>query len=300
MTNAWVQRFITLTSFIFWWLMAAWLWDGQRGWAWACLALPLLLTPLILGMQCLWSAQTNRADPSPPASLGQWLLAWLAESWIAVLVFCWWQPFRHLAIADALHPTPGRRGMVLVHGFFCNRAFWTRWMQQLAAQGRVFVAVDLEPAYGTINNYALLVERAVQQVEQATGLPPVIVGHSMGGLAIRAWAAQLSASQGMARVHRIVTLGTPHHGTAIAATSHTRNGHEMRLGSEWLADNASHLPDGFAQKCTCFYSHCDNIVFPASTATLIGADNQHIAGHAHVQLAFSHDIQQACLGLLET
>ena len=184
-----VQRFVTLGSFIFWWLTAAWLWDGQRGWAWACLAMPFLLTPLILGMQCLWSAQSNRDDPSPPASLGQWLLAWLAEAWVAGLVFSWWQPFRRLAIADGLHPTPGRRGMVLVHGFFCNRAFWTRWMQRLAAQGRVFVAVDLEPAYGTINNYGLLVERAVQQVELATGLPPVIVGHSMGGLAIRAWAA---------------------------------------------------------------------------------------------------------------
>ncbi len=104
----------------------------------------------------------------------------------------------------------------------------------------------------------------------------------------------------MARVHRIVTLGTPHHGTAIAAGSHTVNGREMRQGSRWLQDNASHLPDIFAQHCTCYYSHCDNIVFPASTATLVGADNRHIAGLAHVQLAFSPEIQQACFGLLET
>ena len=39
-------------------------------------------------------------------------------------------------------------------------------------------------------------------------------------------------------------------------------------------------------KFTCCYSHCDNIVFPASTATLPGATNLHIPGTAHVHLAF--------------
>jgi len=36
---------------------------------------------------------------------------------------------------------------------------------------------------------------------------------------------------------------------------------------------------------TCYYSHCDNIVFPASRATLEGADNRHLPGVAHVQMA---------------
>ena len=36
------------------------------------------------------------------------------------------------------------------------------------------------------------------------------------------------------------------------------------------------------ERFTCFYGHCDNIVFPASTATLPGADNRHIAGHARM------------------
>jgi triacylglycerol lipase len=300
MTNASLQRFITLGSLIFWCALAAWLWNSQRGWAVLCLLVPLLLTPAILGIQCFWAAQINRRDTVHPASPAQWLGAWAAEWRAATQVFCWWQPFRHHAIPDHLQPTPGRRGMVLVHGFFCNRALWTDWMHKLNAQGRVFVSVDLEPAFGTISDYALAVEEAVKKVQLATGLPPVIVGHSMGGLAIRAWAAQAIGPQGMARVHRIITLGTPHHGTAMAAFSYTENGSQMRRGSHWLAENASRLPDSFAKHCTCYFSHCDNIVFPASTATLLGADNRHIAGHAHVQLAFSEDIQQACLGHLES
>jgi triacylglycerol lipase len=301
MTNAWLQRFITLSSLIFWWALAAWLWSSQRGWAIVCLLAPLLITPLLLGIQCIWAAQLNRQETVvKPAGLGQWLGAWLSEWHVAAKVFTWWQPFRHLAITDNLKPTQGKRGIVLVHGFFCNRALWTDWMNLLHAQQRAFVSVDLEPAYGSISEYADTVEAAVLQVEQATGLPPVLVGHSMGGLAIRAWAAKYVGVNGdMNRIHRIFTLGTPHHGTAIAVASHGENGSQMRLGSAWLADNASRLPHNFAKHCTCYFSHCDNIVFPASTATLAGADNQHIAGYAHVQLVFANDIQQAVFSQLE-
>jgi triacylglycerol lipase len=299
MTNAWIQRFIVIASLIFWALTAAWLWESQRGWAWLCLLMPLFITPLILGIQCVWASQVNRSDPAPRASVVQWLGAWMAEWHAATKVFMWWQPFRYTAVADNLQPTPGQRGMVLVHGFFCNRALWMEWMRHLQAQGRVFVSVDLEPAYGSISDYAQTVEQAVAAVEKATGLPPVMVGHSMGGLAIRAWAAQVGA-QGLARVHRIFTLGTPHHGTAIAVASYTKNGEQMRRGHAWLAKNAAHLPDGFAKQCVCYYSHCDNIVFPASTATLLGADNRHVAGYAHVQLVFAPEIQQACWATLES
>jgi triacylglycerol lipase len=37
---------------------------------------------------------------------------------------------------------------------------------------------------------------------------------------------------------------------------------------------------------TCYFSHCDNIVFPARNATLAEATNHHVPGVAHVELAF--------------
>ena len=46
---------------------------------------------------------------------------------------------------------------------------------------------------------------------------------------------------------------------------------------------------------TCWYSNCDNIVFPASTAALAGADNRFVDGLAHVQMAFDPGVMQACL-----
>jgi triacylglycerol lipase len=298
MTNAWIQRILLLGNFAFWWTVGYSLWPQQRIAALACLAAPILITPLILGMQCLIAAYVNRSDAAPEATFAVWWRAWLAECACAARVILFWQPFQHLAIADQLHATPGRRGIVLVHGFFCNRAFWTHWMKRLQLEGRVFVAVDLEALDRSIDDYAQVVERAVVAVEKATGLAPVIVGHSMGGLAIRAWAAHLLGEQGVARIHHIFTLGTPHHGTALARFTLAYKGQQMRQGSDWLAANALQLPDRFAQQCTCFYSNCDNIVFPASTATLPGADNQHIAGRAHIELAFAPEIEQACMAAM--
>ena len=68
------------------------------------------------------------------------------------------------------------------------------------------------------------------RVTAATAQPPMLVCHSMGGLAARAWLRDADP----ARVHRIVTIGTPHRGTWLARFGRTVNGRQMRMGGEWL------------------------------------------------------------------
>jgi pimeloyl-ACP methyl ester carboxylesterase len=223
--------------------------------------------------------------------------AWRGEVLTAPRVFCWQQPFRSRSEPDSLPAEmvaqPDRqRGVVLLHGFFCNRGFWNPWMKRLRANHVPFVAVNLEPAFGSIDAYVDTVEAAVRRVEAATGIAPVVVGHSMGGLVARAW---LSRQTDRKRVHRIVTIGTPHRGTWLARFSHTLNGREMRIASPWLARLAARETRGADdehpyQRFTCFYSNCDNIVFPASTATLPGADNRRVRIAAHVHMAFFAEV----------
>ena len=108
--------------------------------------------------------------------------------------------------------------------------FWTPWLRELRAADRAFVAVDLEPVFGSIDRYVQTIDAAIVRVTAATGQPPLLICHSMGGLAARAW---LRDADG-ARVHRIVTLGTPHRGTWLARFGRTANGRQMRMGGEWL------------------------------------------------------------------
>jgi triacylglycerol lipase len=144
-----------------------------------------------------------------------------------------------------------------------------------------FVAVNLEPVFGSIDDYLGIIEDGVRRLERATGCPPVIVAHSMGGLAVRRWWAEHGDN---ARVHHAVTLGTPHHGTWLARFAVSRNGLQMQRHSRWLQAVAAREPAGRYERFTCFFGHCDNIVFPPSTATLPGADNRHLEGVAHVHM----------------
>ena len=40
----------------------------------------------------------------------------------------------------------------------------------------------------------------------------------------------------------------------------------------------------------CFWSHCDNIVFPTRSATLPGADNRHLEATPHVRMVYHPDV----------
>jgi triacylglycerol esterase/lipase EstA (alpha/beta hydrolase family) len=223
-------------------------------------------------------------DPTPRATPLQLLVAWWGEARAAPVVFCWRQPFRSRRFPDHLPATAqGRRAVLLVHGFFCNRGVWNRWLQRLQAQGVPFVAVNLEPVFGSIDDYVAILEQAMHQLERCTGLPPVIVAHSMGGLAVRRWLAE-AGEAGEARAHHIVTIGTPHRGTWLARLALSLNMREMRIDSPWQQLLGKREPAQRPARFTCFYSHCDNIVFPPSTATLRGAHNRHLPGVAHVAM----------------
>jgi triacylglycerol lipase len=256
---------------------------GHVAWALVGALLIVFGYALVLGVEFSLLRLTHGRDPISRATAAQLLHAWWGEVRAAPAVFCWRQPFRsrrwpdHLP-ADAM----GRRGVLLVHGFVCNRGLWNPWLERLNARGVPFLAVNLEPVFGSIEDYSATIDAAVRRLERATGLAPLVVAHSMGGLAVRRWWIERDNDR---RVHHVLTLGTPHHGTWLASLALTTNGLQMQLDSAWLRELAAREPSDRAARFTCFYSHCDNIVFPPSTATLVGADNRHLPGVAHVDMA---------------
>lgn len=276
----------------------AWHWPEAPVLAGAGALLIACLTPVVLALEFVLLAAVPQHDPAVPRpSPRQLARAWWAEVRQMARVFYGRLPWRWRTPADSLEAaSAGRRGVVFVHGFVCNRGFWAPWMGRLRALGHPYVAVNLEPVFGPIEDYAPIVEDAVRRVTASSGLPPLLVCHSMGGLVARAWLRRFEA--GSDRVARVVTIASPHHGTWLGRFSHTANGRQMRLDSPWLQQLARDEAARAAPPFTCWYSNCDNIVFPVTTARRESADNRWVPGRAHVELAFTPEVIDGTLELL--
>lgn len=272
-------------------LLAALAWLGwalpagvQAGWVAAGLLVALLPTAPVLALEFILLAAAGRDPAAPRASATDLLRAWAGEVAAAWRVFSRDQPL-FADVEPDVPATPGRTGLLLVHGYFCNRGVWRPWLQRLRALGVPCTALTLEPAFGRIDDWVPAIEQAVAKLQQRTGRPPLVVAHSMGGLATRAWlAAQPDAAAADARLLHVVTIATPHQGTWMARFGHTPNARQMRIGGRWLAALAAAETPQRRARFTCFYGHADNIVFPATTATLHGAENLHLHAVAHVAM----------------
>ena len=265
--NASLQRFWVLVRLS---LAVAVGWVAGWGWGLATLALQSLV--LALGfVQLRWVNQ-------PAPGWGALLKAWAGEAVASELAFSWRQPWREWAEPDHL-PEGARQGVLLVHGFACNRGRWNGWMRRLRADGVAFVAPSLEPAFGSIDDYADEIEAGVRRLMAATGRMPAVCAHSMGGLALRAWWRRYGAQH--AQAPRAITLGSPHQGTRMAALGLGVNAAQMRRGSAWLAALPG-LPD-----VDCFWTPCDQVVNPAATAIQAEGRAHRVDAVGHMGLVHS-------------
>lgn len=182
---------------------------------------------------------------------------------------------------------PGRQPVLLVHGLACNRANWFWFKRQMRNRGFRVYTMDCTPFISRIGRYAVQVRDAVDEVLVATGSQQlVLVGHSQGGLAIRGYLDQF----GDDKVSRIVTLGTPHHGTWFASLGVGPNVVDLRERSEWLQSLSQHeraRGERIYRKFTCLFTYHDNLVAPQLNAVLSGSKAIALSGIGHLSLALS-------------
>lgn len=280
--------------------VAALAWALPRWGAWQGLGLTLAvlsLQQIALLPVLFWLRGLPLVAGVPRLRWWQVVAAWWHECGALERVFSWQQPFAEQAEPDHLPTCSAQRGVLLLHGFTCNRGLWNPWMRQLRERGQPFMALTLEPAFGSIDAYVQAIDAALRRLEVSTGRAPIIVAHSMGGLAARAWWHHVGHDG--SRVHRIVTLGSPHAGTLMARFSAAANARQMRRHSPWLdALTQSERPQHY-QRFDCFFSHADQIVCPAGTAALPGARNHHVQACGHLGLLFHAGLRAEVMALLD-
>lgn len=297
--NAWFWRFVVVGNLsiavawvAYWWPDSPWL-------AVAGVGILLCGAGLQLGMQMLLMRGVSKRRGLPVPTWPVTIKAWWAEWRLSLQVFGWRLPFRVQAQADGMsaealgQPVQGQVGMVLVHGYFCNRAVWSPWLQRLKQQGIACAAMTLEPSHGaTMDAMVADLDACIQTMRKATGRAPLVVAHSMGGLVVRAWLKTLSAEDRAQQVAHVVTVATPHQGTWLARFAQRLPAVDMRESSQWLADLGQPPAD---VGMTCWCSRCDNIVFPSTLAVLPGCEVHEVGDAAHMQLLFDERVWAYCL-----
>ena len=299
--NTWFWRCVVMGSWLALLLWCSYWWP--RSVAVALLGAGLIASGagLQLGTQMLMmrAVLRGRGLPLPPVMVA--LRAWFAEWRWAWRLFGWQIPFGEHAEPDGVpvdregKQVQGLVGVLLVHGYFCNRGVWTVWLRRLKARGIPCMAVTLEPAHGSpVDAMVDDLDRCVKAMVQQTGRAPLLIAHSMGGLVVRAWLNRLDADERARHAAHVVTVATPHGGAWLARFAQRLPAVDMREGSDWL-QRLGPPPQDVSFSCWC--SSSDNIVFPPDLAILPNAQCHQVDDAAHMQLLFDPRVWLHCLQL---
>jgi triacylglycerol lipase len=201
--------------------------------------------------------------------------------------------------ADLAGLSPEQRGLIhhgvaaaetpilLVHGIVDNHSIFALLRRALRRRGFATVSSwDYGLLTRDIPTAARLLGEAIEKVAANSGYERIhVIGHSLGGLIARYYVQRLG---GDARVHTLVTLGTPHAGTEAARPWRmVPLLSQLTPGSSVLHELAEPAPD-CRTRFLVFASDLDHLVRPTSNARLEHPDlsvrNVAVRGVGHLSL----------------
>lgn len=210
--------------------------------------------------------------------IGKLVRAALVEFGACMLLLPFW-PFwwvvgasYEVAVEGEGTATGRRHPVVLLHGFAMNRTNWIWLGRRLARRG-------IGPLYGTtyfspqsVRRSARHLARFVDDVCRRERCHRVdIVAHSLGGVVARYYIERLDGAD---KVSRLVTIGSPHSGTKIAAFGlFIPSAVETRANSAFYADlGPLSRRDGL--EYTSVWSRADAVIEPPESSSIapVGRD----------------------------
>lgn len=279
---------------------AAWLaWPAFRRGDRLCAAAWMVGMPLIarlfVALASYVLSRWKGITLAPSQRLGPiaWLRFFVVEYWHLCIQNLLLIPFRvlfHTRSERGAGPTTGPV-VLMQHGYVNNGAVWFFTARALEAQGYRVFTMD-QSAFAPLDGMGDGLAARIDEVLAATGASQLtLVAHSMGGLVCRAYLR----GHGDARVLRLITMGSPHHGTFHAHLASGPNGAQMRPGNTWLtALNTTRVNVPF----TSLYSLYDTIITPQDSSMMPEADNVQVHAVGHVSMPSGSATRSALLQAL--
>jgi pimeloyl-ACP methyl ester carboxylesterase len=189
--------------------------------------------------------------------------------------------------------------VICVHGYTQNGTNFVALRRVLERHGFATYAPSLGLPLQAIETHAKklesAVDRALREHSEASGF--AVVAHSMGGLVIRLVFARRPDLA--ARARAVVTLGTPHRGTA--ATRGFAFGDDVRVmhrGSSFLRDLPDLLATAKSARRVEIAARVDYVVYPTSTSLTPGSEHHVLDAPGHAGLLVSKEVHDIVLSTL--
>jgi triacylglycerol lipase len=212
------------------------------------------------------------------------VMEWLATLWVIAVY-----PFRFVpSVGPARKLSPGQTPVAVLPGHSENAITMLLLQRRLERALKVPVkAFSPRRYFGRLETLANEFKDQIEAWLQETRSRQVdLIGHSQGGLLARYLAESTAMSD---RIRKVITLGSPHQGSALAVIPPGQNARQMRRGSGFLERlNASRPPKGIQWVGIC--STHDNLVLPWHCSLSPRGDNYIIRFRGHISLIVSTEV----------
>lgn len=154
---------------------------------------------------------TTRGQPVELSDIARGIVMSFVAGCIVSIAY----PFRRIAERPLSANTPEATPVILAHGLYHNASAWFAYRAALQAAGFGPIHCFAYPSFrDDFDTLATNLTAFINDVVAANpGRPPLLIGHSLGGLLIR---AALSRVEDQSLIAGVITLGTPHQGSKLA------------------------------------------------------------------------------------
>ncbi|MCH2154768.1 MAG: alpha/beta fold hydrolase [Opitutales bacterium] len=190
--------------------------------------------------------------------------------------------------------------IVCVHGIFDTRWVFKRMADRLADLGYDIFAPTMNGAGGVASMQELAEQIDSLLKAEAIGVeskPFYIIGFSMGGIVSR---TLLQCVNPALKPRALITLGTPHHGSALCMLFWGKGTRDMRPGSRHLRKLKESEATLDGTPCYSFWTPFDLMIIPARSSKWPRAENHTFRVPLHPWLLTDKTVFAAIQKVLET
>lgn len=260
-----------------------------------------LLTYAFFWYETANSDYRTELDEMSKGKTGRWIFKGILSSFFSLMLVVFFYPlrFRKKLWHPQGDPDSILPPVVLVHGLYHNASAWVFYRRWLKRAGYTNIyAVDygsLRPSFEeALGKLGALIGEVM---EQFPGQQIVLVGHSLGGLLCRAYA---NDAENVSKVSAVITLGSPHQGTKLAALGLGRLARSLIYRGA-LIEEIEQSAANSAIPGLAIFSPIDNMIHPnvALKANQAGWTYQQSRPISHTAMLYHRHTAHLLLDYLE-